>query len=93
METNPSTFKNSVPFAAAPIKFTEESPKRKTSFMVDDLVRDHNIMLNRACSDRRLCDSSLLTQKSSREGLTQSKPGIYSFCYFNDSVSKCRCLQ
>ncbi|KAJ7340065.1 hypothetical protein OS493_002788 [Desmophyllum pertusum] len=44
MEANPSAFKASVSLAVGgTLKFKEESPpKRKTSFMVDDIVRDPN---------------------------------------------------
>ena len=52
MDANSSALKNPLPLAVRPMKFSEESPKRKTSFMVDDLVRDANILMSAACSNR-----------------------------------------
>lgn len=83
MEANPNTFKNPVPTAIGPMKFTEESLKRKASFMVDDIVRDPNV-LNSACSDRRFADSSLQNRvpqilPKPSGGLPLSKPGINHF--------------
>ena len=69
-----------LPIAVGPMKFREESPKRKTSFMVDDLVRDPNILMSAACSDRSrsLPDSSFRArvQQTHHEGAAMSKPGI-----------------
>lgn len=81
MEANPSAFKNSLPFAVGPMKFTEESPKRKTSFMVDDIVnvRDPN-SFNSPCSDKCLADSTLRDRApQTSEGLPLSKQGINRF--------------
>ena len=76
---NPNTFKNSVPYFAVPMKFTEESPKGKTSFLVDDIVnaRDQNASANSPYSDRRLVDSNHRNRaQQTSEGLPLSKPGI-----------------
>lgn len=91
MEANSSAFKNPLPLAIGPMKFSEESTKRKTSFMVDDLVRDPNILMSAA--SRSLPDSSFRdrVQQTINEA-TLSKPGIiyvnYNRSTFNVLVSK-----
>ena len=95
MEANSTAFKNSLSLAVGPVKFREESPKRKTPFMVDDLVRDPNILISAPCSDRslNLPDASFQgrVQKAIGGG-TLSKPGINRFNYnhstFNVLASK-----
>lgn len=74
MEANSSALKNSLSLAVGPMKFREESPKRKTSFMVDDLVRDPNILMSASFSDisRSLND---YTVPHTTDGATLSKPG------------------
>lgn len=93
MEANSSAFKNSLSLAVGPIQFREESPKRKTSFMVDDLVRDPNILMSAPYSDRSLS----LAEPSFRDRVQQAiggatKPGIccvhYNRSIFNVSLSK-----
>ena len=79
MEANSSAFKNPLALAVGPMKFREESPKRKTSFMVDDLVRDPNNLMGPACSDRSrsLPDSCFRDRvQQTIDGATLSKPGI-----------------
>lgn len=95
MEANSTTFKNPLSLAVGPVKFREESPKRKTPFMVDDLVRNANILMSAPCSDR-----SLNLPNSSFEGRVQktidggalSKSGInrvnYNHSTFNVLASR-----
>ena len=78
MEANSSALKNSLSLTIGPMKFREESPKRKASFMVDDLVRDPNILMSASFSDisRSLTDSSYRnTVPHTTDGATLSKPG------------------
>lgn len=78
MEANSSALKNSLPLAVGPMKFSEESPKRKASFMVDDIVRDANILMSATFSDRSLSltDSSYRnTVPHTTDGAPLSKPG------------------
>ena len=75
---NSSALKNSLSLAVGPMKFREESPKRKASFMVDDLVRDPNILMSASFSDisRSLTDSSYRNPvPHATDGATLSKPG------------------
>lgn len=75
MEANSTAFKNPLSLAVGPVKIREESPKRKTPFMVDDLVRDPNILMSAPCS-RNLPDSSFQGRvQKPIDGGTLSKPG------------------
>ena len=79
MEANSTAFKNPLSIAVGPVKIREESPKRKTPFMVDDLVRDPNILMSAPCSGRflNLPDSSFQGKvQKAIDGGTLSKPGI-----------------
>jgi len=89
MEANSSAFKNPLPLAIGPMKFSEESTKRKTSFMVDDLVRDPNILMSAA--SRSLPDSSFRdrVQQTINEA-TLSKPDGEESSPAHVRSSKCR---
>ena len=85
MEANSSAFKNPLSLAVGPMKLGEESSKRKMSFMVDDLVRDANILMSATCSDRSrsLPDSSYRDTVPQIDGATLRKPGINRVNYIH----------
>lgn len=89
MEANSTAFRNTLSLAVGPVKIRKESPKRKTAFMVDDLVRNPNILMSAACSSRslNLPDSSFQgREQKTIDGGTLSKPGINCVNYNHRTI-------
>jgi len=79
MEAQQSAVKVPVSIAVCPVNFTEQPPKKRTSFMVDDIFRDPN-SFNTPCSARCFPDSSYSpesTTAQANEAMNLSKHGEY----------------